>query len=165
VLLSSDGFGRARPAGSRWLFPAATAQSRLLAGVAQIGLLLLSFVLGVETDIALLRRLGHALAVIGSWSFVVPLAGGALLGTFLPARFIRSSGSRAALVVLLAGALAVSSLPVIAWVARELGISSSRVGKLAVALAEGNGTSRLVEARGPTPVIAPLSGRARDETA
>lgn len=164
VLLSTDVFGRAWPGASHWLFPAQVGESRLLSGVAQLGLVLLSFVLGLGTDVALLRRLGHAIAAVGSWSFALPLAGGAVLGALLSHRFIGSSGSRAALVVLLAGALAVSSLPVIAWIVRELGISGSPVGKLAVgiatvhdglgfvvlaiavALTEGNGTARLVEA-------------------
>ncbi len=135
VLLSSDLLGGVWPAATHWLFPQNQLQGHLLGGITNLGLLLLCFVLGMDTDVPLLRSRGRQLTLTTGASFVVPLVAGAVLAAMLPSSFIGASGNRTALVLLLGAAIAVSSLPVIAWMLRELGLYRSPVGQLAVGAA------------------------------
>jgi Kef-type K+ transport system membrane component KefB len=132
VLLSPDLLGGTWPAAAHWLFPETQLAGHLLGGITNLALLFLCFVLGIETDIGALRNLGGQLTIVTSTTFVLPLAAGIGLGAVAPASFIGADGNRASLVVLTGAALAVSSLPVIAWMLRELGLYDSTVGRISV---------------------------------
>ena len=132
VLLSPDVLGHAWPAATDWLLPQTQLQGHLLGGIAALSLLFLCFVLGMDTDVRELRALGRGLALVSGSSFLVPLAAGAALGAFVPADFMGAAGSRASLVVLLGAAVAVSSLPVVAWMLREMDMLSTPGGQLAL---------------------------------
>ncbi len=174
VIVSHSALGALWPPVSRWLLPATPAATDLLGGIVNVSLLFVCFVLGLETDVGLLHRLGRQLPVLAATSLVVPLAAGAGLGAATVPILIGPQGTRASTIVLLGAVAAVSSLPVIAWTLRELGVHHRPVGQLAigvatihdaagfvllavgVGLARRVGETRLLEVGGGLTVIATL---------
>jgi Kef-type K+ transport system membrane component KefB/nucleotide-binding universal stress UspA family protein len=135
VLLGPSVLGAAWPASTRFLLPAGGG-SQLLAAVTGFCLLMLLIALGAETNLPLIRQLGRAAATVSVGSIVVPLAVGfaatyALAGPLLPAHRLTAA-------LLLAGALSVSSLPIIARLVAELGVTARNFGQLAFAVATVN---------------------------
>jgi Kef-type K+ transport system membrane component KefB len=132
LLLGPSVFGHVWRAGFRWFLPAG-GDSQGLAVVASISLLVLLVVIGAESDLALIRRLGRAAAWVSTGSLVLPLAAGFGLALLLPAALLGPRDHRTVFALLVAGAIGVSSLPVIARTMSDLGIIRRDVGQLAVA--------------------------------
>src|SRR5512139_564060 len=88
VLLGPSVLGVVAPPAHAWLFPDDAVQRGLLAGLAWVGVFLLLVLTGMETDLALVRRLGRATARVAVGSLLVPLAAGVALGFALPAAFV-----------------------------------------------------------------------------
>src|SRR5215813_769237 len=80
LFLGPSVFGHLAPAIYDWLFPNDPLQRALLAGPAWIGVFLLLILTGVETDPALIRRLGRATARVAIGSLVLPVLAGVALG-------------------------------------------------------------------------------------
>src|SRR5215510_16612831 len=76
LLLGPSVFGHLAPAAHDWLFPAEPLQRALLSGPAWIGVFLLLILTGLETDPALIRRLGRATGRVALGSLVLPVLGG-----------------------------------------------------------------------------------------
>ncbi len=132
LILSPDLLGRLWPSAQHWLIPHNEAGGHLLGGLAQLSLLVVSFVLGLETDATALRRMRRALTITTSMSLALPLAGGVVVGMMVPSEFVGAAGTRVSVVVLFATITAVSSLPVIAWIIRELGVTDNSASQLAI---------------------------------
>ena len=177
-------FGKVWPAAFEWFRPSGGASSSALAAVAGFALLMLLIALGAETDLPLIRRLGGSAASVTVGSLALPIAAGAALATALPDAFTSGRGASSSFVLLVAAAMAVSSLPVIARITAEMGITRRNVGQLsivaatvndvfgfvilalAVALVSGGGIMKLVVAVGGllvvTVVLATVGQRAVD---
>ncbi len=134
-LLSRSALGTLWPEGWNWLFPADPRQEGLLLGLSWIGVALLLIVTGLETDVALVRRLGRAAAYVALGSLLLPLATGLTLGLVLPDAFVASEGSRGLFALFLATALSISALPVIAKILSELDLMRRNVGQITLAAA------------------------------
>jgi hypothetical protein len=119
LLLGPSVFGHGWRAGFRWFLPAG-GDSQGLAVVASISLLVLLVVIGAESDLALIRRLGRAAAWVSTGSLVLPLAAGFGLALLLPAALLGPRDHRSVFALLVAGAIGVSSLPVIARTMSDL---------------------------------------------
>ena len=132
LLLGPSVFGHVWPQGFAWVFPHSGGSTALQALVA-ISLAGLLVAIGAETDLPLIRRLGRAAALVTSVSFLVPAAAGAALALELPRTLRGAHGGTAPFVILIAGAVAVSSLPVIAKIVADLGLVRRNVGQLAIA--------------------------------
>lgn len=76
------------------------------------------------------------LAAIGS--LVVPPAGGALLGSLLPASFVGDAGARSSFVLFIAVALSISALPVIAKVLHDRQLLRRDLGQITIAAGMAN---------------------------
>jgi Kef-type K+ transport system membrane component KefB len=131
-------FGEIWPAGFRWFRPGTPLDAGLLSAVAEFALLILLIALGAETDLPLIRRLGRPAGGVVGGSLVLPLAAGAAVAIVLPRSLIGPHGSRTTFVLLVAAAMAVSSLPVIARTLTEMGITRRNVGQLSIAAATVN---------------------------
>lgn len=141
VLLGPSIAGKLWPSLWRLLFPPEQHGSgpvTLLLGVGQIGLVLLMFRIGAETDLGLLRRLGKASSWVSGLGLGIPLVVGVVLGVAAPGRFVAPGGNRVAFVVLLAAAVGVSSLPVIAGMLRELGLMRRNFAQVLLAAGTAN---------------------------
>lgn len=137
LVLGPSVFGHLWPGGFDWFLPSDGGSAPLLA-VTELSLVVLLIVIGAETDLRLIRRLGRAAASVSALSLAVPLAAGAGLALLLPASLIGPGGGRDVFVILMAGTVGVSSLPVIAKIVGDLGLVRRDLGQLAVAAGTSN---------------------------
>jgi len=133
VILGPSIFGLAFGGGYRWLFPAHDpVQSALLSAVSTIGLIGLALVIGFETDIRLIRRLGRPVTTISVGSLVPSLAVLIVAAAFLPAGLRGPHGTRIGVALFMALALSISSLPVVAKIVTGLGAERRNYGQLLI---------------------------------
>lgn len=132
LLLGPSVLGHAYPAGFNWLFPKGGASTPLtaLTAISLVGLLV---AIGAETDLPLIRRLGRAAVSVAAVSLAVPLAAGAVLALVLPRSLMAAHAGIAPFVIVVAGAVGVTSLPVIAKIVSDLGLLRRNVGQMAIA--------------------------------
>lgn len=137
LLLGPSVLGHIYPAGFHWLFPSGGASTPLTA-ITAISLAGLLVAIGAETDLPLIRRLGRAATSVAALSLLVPLGAGAALAVYLPRDLLGAHAGTAPFVILVAGAIAVTSLPVIAKIVSDLGLVRRNVGQLAIATGTGH---------------------------
>lgn len=138
VILGPSIFGRVWPAGFDWFLPEDEISSGALLAVSWLGVALLLVTAGFETDLALIRRLGRAAALVTGFSLVVPLAGGLAVGFLLPDYFLGAESDRTVFALFVAAALSVSALAVIAKILSELGLMRRDFGQITVAAGMAN---------------------------
>jgi Kef-type K+ transport system membrane component KefB len=133
VLLGPSLLGLVSPAAQAWLFPAPA--KPVIYALAQIGLVLYMFLVGLEFDLDLIRhRLRSAVAV--SWAGIAtPFALGAGLALVLRERFpLFAPGVSTPQAVLFFGAaLSITAFPMLARIIYERGLSGTSLGTLALA--------------------------------
>ena len=123
------------PAGEHWLFPPAPAQKAMLDGVAQLGILMLLLLTGMETDLAIVKRVRRAALGVTLFGIALPFAGGFALGEWLPQALLPNPGARLLTSLFLGIALAISSVKIVATVIRQLNFTHRRVGQVLLASA------------------------------
>jgi Kef-type K+ transport system membrane component KefB/nucleotide-binding universal stress UspA family protein len=133
VLLGRSVLGVVAPGAWTWLFPDDPVHAGLMSGIGWLGVFLLLLLVGIETDLALVRRLGRAAAWISAGSVIVPLASGVGLGAVMPAGFMGAAADRTEFALFIAAAFVVSSLPVVATVLTELGCMRRNFAQLTLA--------------------------------
>ena len=113
----------------------------MLDGVASLGVLLFVFVTGSHLNVMSLRHDGQRLGMIALGSVSVPLVLGLGAGWWMLRSVpgaIGPSGDSTAFIAALAICIAVTALPVLAAILREMGLLRSRLGQIALALAALN---------------------------
>ena len=138
VVLGPSVFGQVWPSGFDWFLPHSEISSGALFAVTWLGVALLLVTAGFETDLALIRRLGRAAALVTGFSLVVPLAGGLVIGLLLPEDFVGGGADRTVFALFVAAALSVSALAVIARILSELGLMRRDFGQITVAAGMAN---------------------------
>ncbi len=131
IALGPSLLGRLAPDLEQALFPA---ESRGLLGVlAQLGLLLFMFLVGLELDAKLLRGKPRAAALLGHASLLVPFALGALLSLHLHPRLAPASVPFWSFTLFMGAATSVTSFPVLARILAERHLLRTRVGEVTIA--------------------------------
>jgi Kef-type K+ transport system membrane component KefB len=130
VLVGPSVLAHLSPAASAWLLPHNPAQMHLLDAVAQIGLLLLVGITGIQADLGLIRRRAGTAAITGISGLVIPLAAGFGLALLLPASLIAGHSSRPTFALFIGVAVGVSALPVIAKTLTDLRLLHRDIGQL-----------------------------------
>jgi Kef-type K+ transport system membrane component KefB len=133
VLLGPSLFGLLAPAAQAWLFPEPT--KPVMYTLAQLGLVLYMFLVGLEFDVELIRhRLRSALAV-GWAGIAAPFLLGVGLALALRDRFpLFDPGVSTLQAVLFFGAaLSITAFPMLARIIYERGLSGTSLGTLALA--------------------------------
>jgi Kef-type K+ transport system membrane component KefB/nucleotide-binding universal stress UspA family protein len=138
LILGPSVFGQLWPTGFAWFLPPGHRQGDLLLTVAALSLVLLLVVIGAETDLPLIRSLGRAAGSVSAFSLVVPFAAGLGAAVLLPAVLLGPHHNRLLFALLIAGAVSVSSLPVIAKIITGLGAVRRNFGQLALAAGTAN---------------------------
>jgi len=133
ILLGPSLLGRVWPAGSQFLLP--TEVAPYLAAIAQIGVILYMFVIGLELDPAVLRRRPHVTFAISITGMVVPFVLGLALASLLYPVFGGENVPFVAFAVFLGVALSVTAFPVLARILSDRGIQHTRLGTVALACA------------------------------
>lgn len=131
-------FGQIWPSGFHWFLPSGDIHNGALSAISGLALLVLLIALGAETDLPLLRSLGRPAAWVIAGSIVLPGAAGYVTASMLPNTLLGSHHHRVAFALLVAGAMSVSSLPVVARIITELDMTRRNVGQLTVAAATAN---------------------------
>jgi Kef-type K+ transport system membrane component KefB len=135
VLLGPSFFGFFWPREQHTLFPSDTHQMSMINAIAQIGILLLLLLAGMESDLALIRRIRRAAASTSISGIALPFACGFWLGEFLPASLLPQPQYRLVTALFLGTALAISSVKVVAVVVREMNFARRTLGQIILATA------------------------------
>lgn len=130
VLVGPSVLAHLSPSASAWLLPHDPAQIHLLDAVAQIGLLLLVGITGIQVDLSLIRRRAGTAAITGISGLVIPLAAGFGLALLLPASLVGGHSSRHTFALFIGVAIGVSALPVIAKTLTDLRLLHRDIGQL-----------------------------------
>ena len=135
LILGPSLFGRLAPATQAAIFPRDPAQANLLAGISDIGILLLLLLTGMETDLPLARRVGRPIFAIVALGIAVPFAAGVMLGQALPANLLGGPEQRIVASLFIGTALSISSIKIVAVVIREMDFTRRDLGQIIVAAA------------------------------
>ncbi|HKR13765.1 MAG TPA: cation:proton antiporter [Pyrinomonadaceae bacterium] len=133
VLLGPSLLGWLAPGFFAALFPPASLGP--LSVLSQIGLLLFMFMIGLELDTKVLRKLGHIAVVISHTSIIVPFVLGALLALFLFPRMADDSLPFTGFVLFMGAAMSVTAFPVLARILDERNLMGTKLGTLTIACA------------------------------
>ncbi|MGE5269577.1 MAG: cation:proton antiporter [Thiohalocapsa sp.] len=135
VLLGPSVLGAALPQVQQALFPGTPAQSAMIGAVAQLGILMLLLLTGMETDLSLVRRTGKTAVSTSLAGIAVPFMLGFGLGELLPASMLPNPQQRLITALFLGTALSISSVKIVAMTIRDLGFMRRMLGQITVAAA------------------------------
>lgn len=133
VFLGPSLLGLLLPNIENWLFPKASLT--IIYAIAQIGLVLYMFLIGVEFQADLLRRRIRSAASVSITGIVVPFTLGCLIAAWLfkDPRFFASTASRWEAMLFLGAAMAITAFPMLARIIDECGLTGTSLGTLALA--------------------------------
>ncbi|MGH8299054.1 MAG: cation:proton antiporter [Steroidobacteraceae bacterium] len=135
VALGPSVLGHIAPVAELALFPHAPQQSAMLDAVAQLGVLLLLLLTGMETDLSVMRHSGRAALSVSLAGIALPFLFGVVAIELLPAAMLTRPDERLLLALFIGTALAVSSVKIVAALVRELGFIRRTVGQIILAAA------------------------------
>ena len=135
ILLGPSVLGALWPELQHSLFPASSDQKAMIDAVAQLSILLLLLLTGMETDLAVVRRSRRTAFSVSIAGIVVPFLCGVVLGELLPDAMLPDPGKRLVTTLFLGTALSISSVKIVAMVVREVGFLRRTVGQVIVAAA------------------------------
>ena len=133
ILLGPSLLGRLAPGLENALFPAAARPA--LGVLAQLGVILYMFVVGLEFDPASLRRRAAPFIITSQVSIVVPFVLGCGLAYFLYARFSPPGVPLLAFALFVGIAMSITAFPVLARILTDRGLSESELGRAALTCA------------------------------
>ncbi len=135
VLLGPSLLGALAPGAMETVFPAGSGAMPVLYCVAQIGLVLYMFLVGIEFDAGLLRERGRAALLVSSAGMLAPFALGAALAMPLhrDGAFFPPGVSLGEAVLFLGAAMSITAFPMLARIIRERRLAGTKLGTLALA--------------------------------
>lgn len=134
IALGPSLLGWISPGTLQWLFPADSMP--FLKMLAEVGLVLFMFLIGLELDPKLLKGRGHASVVISHSSIVVPFGLGAVAGALWLYRTLSDPSVPFSSFVLFMGvSMSITAFPVLARILTERGLMQSKLGAIAIACA------------------------------
>lgn len=132
ILLGPSLLGLVWPEAFEFLFPAGVISA--LKAIANLGLAMFMFLIGMELDFQSLRGQGRRAVAISQASIVVPMVLGAGLALWLYPAY-GAGGDPLAFVLFLGAAMSITAFPVLARLLRETGLIRTRTGVLAMTCA------------------------------
>src|SRR5215470_12098975 len=135
VLLGPSVLGTFAPGSYHLLFPDTVAQKAMLDAVAQLGILLLLLLTGMETDLSVFRGARRPAISISLSGVIIPFLCGLAVGLLLPPTLLPQPGKRLITALFLGTALAISSVKIVALVVRDLGFVRRTIGQIILAAA------------------------------
>src|SRR5271167_3051472 len=133
IVLGPSLLGRLAPGAEGYLFPATVGP--FLNIIAQVGVILYMFLVGLELDPALLRKRGHTTVAISHASIVAPFLLGATIALFLYPRLSTSDVPFTCFSLFLGVSMSVTAFPVLARILTDRGIHKTRMGAIALTCA------------------------------
>ncbi len=135
IILGPSVFGAIWLAGQQAIFPPNSSDRQMLNAVSDIGVLLLLLLTGMETDLALVKRVRRTAAIISAAGIVIPFGCGYVLGEMLPDSVLPDPNRRLLTSLFLATALSISSVKIVAAVLREVDYLRRNLGQVILAAA------------------------------
>jgi Kef-type K+ transport system membrane component KefB len=133
IMLGPSLLGRIAPDFQAFLLPREIGPH--LGVIAQVGVILFMFLVGLELDTRLLRKRSHATVAISHASIVVPFVLGSTLALWLYPKLASRGVSFTAFALFMGVSLSVTAFPVLARILSERGLNRSRLGTIALACA------------------------------
>lgn len=133
IALGPSLLGRFAPSMETYLFPANVAPALNI--VAQVGVILFMFLVGVELDLGLLRKRGHSTVAISHASILAPFFLGALLSLYLYPRVSSGDISFTSFALFLGVSMSVTAFPVLARILTDRHMTKTRLGALSLTCA------------------------------
>jgi Kef-type K+ transport system membrane component KefB len=133
ILLGPSVLGRFAPAWQSYLLPKEVAP--FLGVLAQVGVILYMFLVGVELDPTLLRKRGHATVAISHASIVTPFLLGALLALFVYPALSTRDVPFTVFSLFMGVSMSVTAFPVLARILTDRKMHKSHMGVIALTCA------------------------------
>lgn len=133
ILLGPSLLGRLAPELSSWVFPQEVLP--FLGVLAQIGVILFMFLVGLELDLEGLRRRAPAAATISVASMTTAFALGLVLALWLYPRLATADVAFARFALFLGVAMSVTAFPVLVRILTDRGLHRTEIGALAISCA------------------------------
>ncbi|HEV3215580.1 MAG TPA: cation:proton antiporter [Vicinamibacterales bacterium] len=133
ILLGPSLLGRVAPSVSAYILPVEVAP--YLGLVAQIGVAFYMFLVGLDLNVALLRRRASAAVATSHASIVVPFLLGSTMALYLYPRLSTSDVSFTSFALFMGVALSVTAFPVLARILADRGMAQTEFGAVALACA------------------------------
>ena len=106
-----------------------------LNAMSRLGVWLFMFLVGVELDLSVLRKVGKTAVIISQVSIITPLLFGAGLAMLLYPEFSQEGVTLPAFALFMGAAMSITAFPVLARILKERGLTHSRLGVIAIACA------------------------------
>src|SRR4051794_8600112 len=135
ILLGPSVLGAVWPEAQQWLFPKSAEQKAMIDAVAQLGILMLLLLTGMETDLSVFRRSRRTAFTVSLAGIAIPFACGIIVGELIPDSMLPRPEQRLITTLFLGTALSISSVKIVAMVVREVGFLRRTVGQVIVAAA------------------------------
>lgn len=133
ILLGPSLLGWLWPEGFKFIFPSES--MGVLKLLSQIGVCLFMFVVGLELDVAQVRRKAHLAVVVSHASIMFPYLLGVLAALFLFPRYAAPGASFLAFALFMGIALSITAFPVLARILAERGMAKTFLGSTAITCA------------------------------
>jgi len=133
LMLGPSLLGRVAPELSGYVLPASVAP--FLSVIAQVGVILYMFLVGLELDTAFLRRSPHAALSISHASIILPFLLGSALALLLYPRFSSSDVPFTVFALFMGISMSVTAFPVLARILTDRRLQRTRLGQVAIACA------------------------------
>ncbi len=133
ILLGPSLLGRVAPGVSNYLLPPDVAP--FLGVIAQVGVILFMFLVGLELDTSLLRKKTHAAVAISHASIIAPFLLGAMLALAAYPRLSSSDVPFTTFALFMGVSMSVTAFPVLARILTDRGIHKTRLGVIALTCA------------------------------
>jgi Kef-type K+ transport system membrane component KefB len=133
IMLGPSLLGRVAPGLSAFILPPSV--SPYLALIAQVGIIIYMFLVGMELDKGLLRERTHATVLVSHASIIVPFVLGSALALHLYPSHSTSDVHFTAFALFLGVSMSVTAFPVLARILTDRGIQRTRLGVLALSCA------------------------------
>jgi Kef-type K+ transport system membrane component KefB len=133
ILLGPSLLGRLAPSVSEYLLPRSVAPSLQI--IAQLGVILFMFLVGLELDTSLLRKRTRATVAISHASIVLPMLLGASAALFIHGELAPAGVPFNVFALFLGVSMSVTAFPVLARILTDRGMSKTELGTLAISCA------------------------------
>jgi len=133
IVLGPSLLGRLAPGAEGYLFPAMVGP--FLNIIAQVGVILYMFLVGLELDPALLRKRGHTTVAISHASIITPFLLGATIALYLYPRLSTSDVPFTCFSLFLGVSMSVTAFPVLARILTDRRIHKTHMGAIALTCA------------------------------
>src|SRR5258708_25080630 len=133
IVLGPSLLGRLAPGAEGYLFPSTVGP--FLNIIAQVGVILYMFLVGLELDPALLRKRGHSTVAISHASIIAPFLLGATIALYLYPKLSSSDVPFTCFSLFLGVSMSVTAFPVLARILTDRGIHKTHMGAIALTCA------------------------------